>query len=73
MFKVKLKKPTKLFPKADSNSYEKMVLLTDIEYYAESVLPGLNDANTYIKILHQEKEPILTIDGYIVYEDCDIV
>jgi flagellar biosynthesis regulator FlbT len=73
LFKVKLKKPTKLFSKADSSSKEKMVLLTDIEYNAESVLSGLNDNQTYIKILHEENDIKLTIDGYIVYEDCDIV
>ena len=73
LFKVKLKRPTKLYSKANINSNEKMELSIEIEYSAVSVLPGLNDSNTYIKILHQEEGTNPTISGYIIYEDCEII
>lgn len=73
VFQVRLKSPTKLYPKADPLSAPATDLESGGVYQAHEVVPGLDGKGRYVRILHMgEREPRF-LSGFVEFDDCEIV
>lgn len=72
-FLVRMKEDQPLFSKASTKSLTSHTLMKGKVYQAESIVSGLSEENTFIGILHIQKEEPKILHGYVLYESCEIV